>query len=160
MQPRGETGRWNQLRIRGDCFSTWIHFEISSRLLLRQLIHVRSPFRNSADMTAVRCRRGFTYTTTPGLARLKSTSSCSRNSRIPLLEPLVLQYFRVMRCSWQTYRPMPFCSGARGKPDLRNRCELDILLQRDKSSKRPAPSNHTAVGNENKPCRSELSNLL
>lgn len=28
--------------------------------------------------------------------------------------------------NWHTYRPTPFCNGARGKPEGKNKCELDI----------------------------------
>lgn len=49
---------------------------------------------------------------------------------IPLLDPLDLQYFRVILCSWQTYRPRPFWRGARGNPDFKNKWELDMILHR------------------------------
>lgn len=47
---------------------------------------------------------------------------------MPLLDPLLLQNFNVTRCSWHTYLPNPFCSGARGKPDFIKRCELDMIF--------------------------------
>jgi len=45
----------------------------------------------------------------------------------PLLDPLLLQNFMVSLSNWQTYRFTPFCNGARGKPEGKNKCELDIL---------------------------------
>lgn len=129
----------------------WTHFVTSSSVLFRMHNQWRSPFKYSATMTGNRCRLGFTYTTTPGFWVEKSTSLFSKKSLkinsnewalmrrripwyhalpylIPLLAPLLLQNFNTMRCNWQTYRPTPFCSGARGKPDFRNKCELLIWI--------------------------------
>lgn len=48
---------------------------------------------------------------------------------IPREEPLFLQNFRVILCSWQIYLPRPFWRGAFGKPDFKNKWLFDISLK-------------------------------
>lgn len=66
-------------------FPFWVrrrftHFMTSSCLLSRRHIQWRSPFKYSATATGIRWRRGFTYTTTPGLLVEKSSKLFSKKS--------------------------------------------------------------------------------
>lgn len=56
------------------------HFVTSSSVQFRAHNQWRSPFKYSATMTGIRCRLGFTYTTTPGLLVEKSTNLFSKKS--------------------------------------------------------------------------------